>query len=171
MNHEEAFKYFKMSSDNGNAEGQLSVGNCYLGGILVSIHVEEAIKYFRMSVDLQNPRTVLAVKQIHEHYKTLQEVDTVYLNGTIKKDNLLTSRGGEYSAFVQANGSFVIYCCYDKISENTIMSSNFNDAYETQTMLALSETGNLEIYIDDAASQRLTVKMRFVMQRWQSSVV
>jgi TPR repeat protein len=50
-NVEEAVKYYKLSSDQGNSSGQLNNGYCLENGIGIERNVEEAVKYYKLSAD------------------------------------------------------------------------------------------------------------------------
>jgi TPR repeat protein len=47
----EAFKYYKLSADQGNSSSQFNVGTCYENGDGVDINLEEAFKYYKFSAD------------------------------------------------------------------------------------------------------------------------
>jgi localization factor PodJL len=47
----EAVKYWKLSADQGNANGQLGYGICLEAGTGVAKNVEEAKKYYKMAME------------------------------------------------------------------------------------------------------------------------
>ena len=53
-NHEEAFKWFKKSAEQGNAFGEMNLGRCYDMGIGTGINYREAVRWYKKSADQGN---------------------------------------------------------------------------------------------------------------------
>ena len=53
-NLEEAFKYYKLSADQGNSYALYSLGNMYENGYGIEKNLEEAFKYYNLSAEKGN---------------------------------------------------------------------------------------------------------------------
>ncbi len=54
-NEEEAVKWFRLAAEQGNPDGQFSLGWCYKNGTGVSNDEREAVKWFRLAAEQGNP--------------------------------------------------------------------------------------------------------------------
>lgn len=59
----EAFKYLKLYADQGDAEAQLDVGNCYAEGRGIKQSYKDAFKYYKLSANQGNADAQFCVGQ------------------------------------------------------------------------------------------------------------
>ena len=77
------FRYYRIAAENGNADAQCSIGDCFLEGKVVNVDYNEALKWFQKSAELGNPN---AQNRVGDCYKKIfaKTLDDRYLRQYIK---------------------------------------------------------------------------------------
>lgn len=106
--YEQAFKFFKLAADEGDANAQIQVGNMYMKGIGVKASYQEPMKYFMLALEKNEKEALKGLAYLWKNGSlnfdlskiTLEELEQLAVNGDLaaQKNLMYMYRRGEGGA-------------------------------------------------------------------------